>query len=358
MSSYSATLEINKLEYTVVLCEYGFTQAIGPHGRVNERVRHGLLKLVLNVPEGAAGDLLMLWAATPYYPLDGHIFFHPSNTLISGETVSFKDGECVSYKETFEVGSEVLGSYRCSLTIAALKLELTTGAPLSSSPSAIGSATSLASTAVSAKQAYTTAHQAKTAAKPAIKPVSSLPRAAVLGAVAGQASSSPAQPLIKQDNSPYSKKGKDQKRAKSFIDDAGNLSPANPKGKATIQQHVRGSEPRNSPYTSIAAQRNVGKVYGDQEISVDQPALAQDIASGQVTGVEIISHAQVIEHLQGAQTEAQARYNRSTTLKSQAINQERLDRANQDITNAKRDKETLVKGTVPAKYVTATKKSS
>jgi hypothetical protein len=42
----------------------------GP-GRVNEHVRHGLLELVLDV---LAGDLL-LWAATPHYPLDGHVSF-------------------------------------------------------------------------------------------------------------------------------------------------------------------------------------------------------------------------------------------------------------------------------------------
>jgi hypothetical protein len=35
-------------------------------------VRHGLLELVLDVP---VGDQLLLWAATPHYPLDGHVSF-------------------------------------------------------------------------------------------------------------------------------------------------------------------------------------------------------------------------------------------------------------------------------------------
>jgi hypothetical protein len=62
----------NGQQYPVVLCTYSFTQATAARGRVNERVRHGLLELVLDVP---AGDQLLLWAATPHYPLDGHVSF-------------------------------------------------------------------------------------------------------------------------------------------------------------------------------------------------------------------------------------------------------------------------------------------
>jgi hypothetical protein len=103
-----------------VLCTYSFTQATGARGRVNERVRHGLLELVLDVP---AGDQLLLWAATPHRPLDGHVSFYQSSEFMARETVSFKAGECVSYQEVFEAGADLVGSYRCALTIAAPKLE-------------------------------------------------------------------------------------------------------------------------------------------------------------------------------------------------------------------------------------------
>ena len=45
------------------------------------------------------------------------------------ETVAFKAGQCVSYQEVFEAGADLIGSYRCYLTIAAPKLELTAGGP-------------------------------------------------------------------------------------------------------------------------------------------------------------------------------------------------------------------------------------
>ena len=41
------------------------------------------------------------------------------------ETLSFAAGQCVSYQEVFEAGADLMGSYRCALTIAAPKLTLT-----------------------------------------------------------------------------------------------------------------------------------------------------------------------------------------------------------------------------------------
>ena len=95
---------------------------------MNQRVRPGLLELVLDVP---AGDQLLLWAATPHYPLDGHVSFYQASELMARETVSFKAGECVSYQEVFEAGADLIGSYRCALTIAAAQLVLTAGGPAS-----------------------------------------------------------------------------------------------------------------------------------------------------------------------------------------------------------------------------------
>lgn len=133
MASYSAKLEVDGQQYPVVLCTYSFTQATAARGRVNERVRHGLLELVLDVP---VGDQLLLWAATPHYPLDGHVSFYQSSEFMARETVSFQAGQCVSYQEVFEAGADLVGSYRCALTIAAPKLTLTTGGPPGSALSA------------------------------------------------------------------------------------------------------------------------------------------------------------------------------------------------------------------------------
>ena len=135
-------------EYPVILCTYNFTQATGSRGRVRERVRHGLLELVLDVP---AGDQLMLWAATPHYPLDGHVSFYQASEFMAHETVAFKQGQCVRYQEVFEAGADLVGSYRCYLTIAAPRLELLAGgAPGSSLHTAVGAATRVAAVAATA----------------------------------------------------------------------------------------------------------------------------------------------------------------------------------------------------------------
>ena len=46
----------------------------------------------------------------------------------------------MSYHELFEAGAELIGSYRCSLTIAAPKLELLAGGPPGSALSAAAGA--------------------------------------------------------------------------------------------------------------------------------------------------------------------------------------------------------------------------
>jgi hypothetical protein len=165
MASYSAKLEVDGQQYPVVLCTYSFTQATGARGRVNERVRHGLLELVLDVP---AGDQLLLWAATPHRPLDGHVSFYQSSEFMARETVSFQAGECVSYQEVFEAGADLVGSYRCALTIAAPKLELTTGGPPGSALSAAaGTVSKVASVATTVAAVTAVATAASTTPPPA-----------------------------------------------------------------------------------------------------------------------------------------------------------------------------------------------
>ena len=159
MASYSAKLEIDGQEYPVVLCSYGFEQATDARGRISERVRHGLLELVLDVPDG---DQLLVWAATAHYPLDGHVSFFQVNGLMASETVSFKAGQCISYQEVFEAGADVVGSYRCSLTIAAAQLELTAGGAAGSSAQLAG--TGVTGLVAQAKQAYATAQRVRATA--------------------------------------------------------------------------------------------------------------------------------------------------------------------------------------------------
>ena len=158
--------------------------------------------------------------------------------------------------------------------------------------------------------------------------------------------------VYRKDRAPDSPDGRKPGSRKSYIDENGDLQPANPDGEATVQQHVRGSEPAksDSPYTSFSDQLGTAKDYGGDLITLDRGRLSQDVASGKVEGVDILNHEDVLAAHDGYVSDAQARYDANPTPK----NQERLDRAQQDRANSVRDREVLVKGTVPGEYVTRT----
>lgn len=84
--------------------------------------------------------------------------------------------------------------------------------------------------------------------------------------------------IYREDKYPYSPIGSKSNRLKSYVDSKDNVRPANPNGKATVRDHIRGSEPKksDSPYTSFKGTKNTGKKYGDQTITVDKAKLQKD----------------------------------------------------------------------------------
>jgi outer membrane lipoprotein SlyB len=157
-------------------------------------------------------------------------------------------------------------------------------------------------------------------------------------------------PVYRQDNNPNSPKGSKPGRVKSHINEDGDLVPANKDGKATIQDHIRGSEPRksDSPYTSFSEGKpGIGKKYGENIIELDINTLKKDIANGKVKDVEIIRPEEVQSELQSKLDEAKQRHESNPTEK----NLERVEAAQRDLNNATRDRETLIKGEVPSKYI-------
>lgn len=169
----------------------------------------------------------------------------------------------------------------------------------------------------------------------------------------GKAPKAPTESIVwtRQDSFPYRAEGRAPGRVKSHVGPDGSLLPANPEGKATIQDHIRGSEPRksDSPYTSLKdGSPATGKQYGGQEIKVDVERLKKDVASGKVKDVEVIDHDQLVKKHDEYIEKAQREYSENPSAK----NQERLDRAKMDKENSVRDREVLIKGIVPPEYVT------
>jgi hypothetical protein len=126
MASFSAQLHVAGATYPVRHCAYEFTQATRERGRVGAKVRHGLVRLTLDVPDD---DRLLDWAATPYKPLAGRVSIYDAKGGPVLETLAWEEGQCVGYQEEFSSGDQNQGAYVCHLTIAAPKLTLHPGGP-------------------------------------------------------------------------------------------------------------------------------------------------------------------------------------------------------------------------------------
>ncbi|MBT8339533.1 MAG: hypothetical protein HKP58_20420 [Desulfatitalea sp.] len=156
--------------------------------------------------------------------------------------------------------------------------------------------------------------------------------------------------IIRRDNNPYDSKGRSGQ--KSHVDKNGDLVPASPEGKATVEQHIRGAEPAksDSPYTSFSADPNTPKSYGNKKITVDSERLQKDIDSGKLKDVEIIEQDKIGDKLQKKIDQAQTKYDNNPSKKNSKL----LERRKMDLKNTQRDKEILIKGKVLKKYIKIT----
>lgn len=126
MASFSAALQVAGLTYPVRSCTYEFSQATDGRGRVVAKVRHGLVRLTLDVPDD---DLLLDWANTPHKLLAGQVLFCSAQGGPVLETLAWEAGQCVGYQEEFASGDQSQGAYVCHLTIAAPALTVQPGGP-------------------------------------------------------------------------------------------------------------------------------------------------------------------------------------------------------------------------------------
>ena len=67
-------------------------------GRVVAKVRHGLVRVALDVPDD---EVLAAWGTAARKPLAGHVTFFGTDRRTARETLAWAAGECVGYHETF-----------------------------------------------------------------------------------------------------------------------------------------------------------------------------------------------------------------------------------------------------------------
>jgi hypothetical protein len=115
MASFSAELRVAGHAFPVLQCRYGMSQGTHQRGRVSTKVRHELVYLTLNVPEG---DVLLAWAADAHRRQAAAVVF--TNAAGGGalETLLLPAAYCVSYAEAFVAGDAQNGAYVCHLVLS------------------------------------------------------------------------------------------------------------------------------------------------------------------------------------------------------------------------------------------------
>lgn len=137
---------------------------------------------------------------------------------------------------------------------------------------------------------------------------------------------------------------------KAYINKDGYLVSVNPDGDLPIHSQIRGGNSDRTPYISTTDPEfsTTPKNYGSYRIRIDSKQIQHDIETGKLKNVEVITHQEIVDHLQKRVDQAQVRYNKNPN----DINTRRLNDAKKDLFNTKRDGEVLIKGNIPPEYFT------
>ncbi len=137
---------------------------------------------------------------------------------------------------------------------------------------------------------------------------------------------------------------------KAYINEDGYLVSVNPEGDLPIHSQIRGGNSDRTPYISTTDPEfsTTPKNYGSDRIRIDSKQIQHDIETGKLKNVEVITHQEIVDHLQKRVVQAQVRYNKNPN----DINTRRLNDAKKDLFNTKRDGEVLIKGSIPPEYFT------
>ncbi|MGL5930905.1 MAG: hypothetical protein ACRCY8_18385 [Dermatophilaceae bacterium] len=172
---------------------------------------------------------------------------------------------------------------------------------------------------------------------------------------------------IRRDDDFYADRNQIGQR-KAHLNEAGDLVPANPEGRATIVEHVigRGEKKSDSPYTSFSIDNIGAKIFGRETMRLNVDQLRRDIASGSLADVRIYSPAEVQAEIQASANAIAGRHvDISISLDAPKAEIRRLAKSFgltpelteilkqriRDMRNTTRDQEWLIKGTIPNRYL-------
>jgi hypothetical protein len=114
MASFFAELRVAGRAYPLLRCDYHASQSTDARGRVNAKVCHSPIELLMEAPRDG---FLAAWGANAYKQCAIDIVFSDANSGRAIETLHMASAHCVSYNQVFRHGAAGAGSY-----VAHLKL--------------------------------------------------------------------------------------------------------------------------------------------------------------------------------------------------------------------------------------------
>ncbi len=118
--AFKAILDLEETKNVRVLdCEFGFTQDIDSTGKPTSRPRGSIIKLVL---ESTGDSELVSWMFSHSDTKNGTIRFLRRDNEAAMKKLSFKDGICISYHESFKDHGSV--PMITSITISAREIHI------------------------------------------------------------------------------------------------------------------------------------------------------------------------------------------------------------------------------------------
>lgn len=96
--SFKATFEVDGKKYRVFHCSYSLHQDTDATGRPSSEVRGGTIQLEV---ESTGDSSLTAWMMDAFKKKDGKITFLQRDSDQKMKEITFKEGYCVAYTETF-----------------------------------------------------------------------------------------------------------------------------------------------------------------------------------------------------------------------------------------------------------------
>ena len=101
--SFLAKLVLGSTEFNVLTADYEITQPTDAQNRPNGKPKGGIINLTL---EASAKNDLAEWMMSPTMKKSGRLTFYRRDANSSMKTVSFSDGFCIYYHESFDANNK------------------------------------------------------------------------------------------------------------------------------------------------------------------------------------------------------------------------------------------------------------